>query len=38
MITKLPGGGFYLGKEGGILNAIVGSFYIIGGSRGDKSW
>jgi phosphate transport system permease protein len=32
MITKLPGGGFYLGKEGGILNAIVGSFYIIGGS------
>lgn len=32
MITKLPGGGFYLGKEGGVLNAIVGSFYIIGGS------
>lgn len=32
MITKLPGGGFYLGKEGGILNAIVGSIYIIGGS------
>jgi phosphate transport system permease protein len=32
MITKLPGGGFYLGKEGGILNAIVGSLYIIGGS------
>jgi len=32
MITKLPGGGFYLGKEGGVLNAIVGSLYIILGS------
>ena len=32
MITKLPGGGFYLGKEGGVLNAIVGSFYIIAGA------
>ena len=32
MITKLPGGGFYLGKEGGVLNAIVGSLYIICGS------
>lgn len=32
MITKLPGGGFYLGKEGGILNAIIGSLYIIMGS------
>ena len=32
MITKLPGGGFYLGKEGGVLNAIVGSIYIILGS------
>jgi phosphate transport system permease protein len=32
MIIKLPGGGFYLGKEGGILNAIVGSFYIIIGA------
>ncbi len=32
MITKLPGGGFYLGKEGGVLNAIVGSLYIVGGS------
>src|SRR6478735_5337323 len=28
MITKTPKGGFYLGKEGGILNAIVGSFYL----------
>jgi phosphate transport system permease protein len=32
MITKLPGGGFYLGKEGGVLNAIVGSLYIMLGS------
>ena len=32
MITKLPGGGFYLGKEGGILNAIVGSLYMITGA------
>ena len=32
MITKLPGGGFYLGKEGGVLNAIVGSLYIMIGS------
>lgn len=32
MISKLPGGGFYLGKEGGILNAIVGSLYIVAGS------
>lgn len=32
MLTKLPGGGFYLGKEGGVLNAIVGSVYIILGS------
>jgi len=32
MVTKLPGGGFYLGKEGGVLNAIIGSVYIIIGS------
>ncbi|HEX2921561.1 MAG TPA: ABC transporter permease subunit [Bacteroidales bacterium] len=32
MITSTPGGGFYLGKEGGILNAIAGSLYIIAGS------
>ena len=32
MITKMPGGGFYLGKEGGVLNAIVGSVYIIIGA------
>ena len=29
MISKLPGGGFYLGKEGGILNAIIGSLLIV---------
>lgn len=32
MFTKLPGGGFYLGKEGGVLNAIAGSLYLILGS------
>jgi phosphate transport system permease protein len=32
MVTKLPGGGFYLGKEGGVLNAIVGSLYITAGA------
>jgi len=28
MVTKTPAGGYYLGKEGGILNAIVGSFIL----------
>jgi phosphate transport system permease protein len=28
MITRTPKGGFYLGKEGGILNAIAGSLYL----------
>jgi phosphate transport system permease protein len=32
MVTKVPGGGFYLGKEGGVLNAIIGSLYIIFGA------
>jgi phosphate transport system permease protein len=32
MITKTPKGGYYLGKEGGILNAILGSFYLAGGA------
>jgi len=32
MITKSPGGGFYIGKEGGVLNAIIGSLYIAGGA------
>ncbi|MEI6678401.1 MAG: ABC transporter permease subunit [Mariniphaga sp.] len=29
MISQIPSGGFYLGKEGGILNAIIGSLYLI---------
>ena len=29
MVSKIPSGGFYLGKEGGLLNAIVGSLYIV---------
>jgi len=28
MITRIPKGGYYLGKEGGILNAILGSLYL----------
>jgi len=28
MVTQTPKGGYYLGKEGGILNAIIGSFYL----------
>ncbi|MHB8209203.1 phosphate ABC transporter permease PstA [Mucilaginibacter sp.] len=32
MLTKTPGGGFYIGKEGGVLNAIVGSMYVAGGA------
>ncbi|MCR6641470.1 MAG: phosphate ABC transporter permease PstA [Sporocytophaga sp.] len=32
MITQTPKGGFFLGKGGGILNAIVGSLYLAGGS------
>lgn len=28
MISQEPKGGFYFGKEGGILNAIAGSFYL----------
>jgi phosphate transport system permease protein len=32
MITKIPGGGFYVGKEGGVLNAIIGSLYVAGGA------
>jgi phosphate transport system permease protein len=31
MITQTPKSGYYLGKEGGILNAIVGSLYLAGG-------
>jgi len=32
MITQTPSGGYYLGKEGGILNAILGSLYMAGGA------
>ncbi len=32
MIIQTPKGGYYLGKEGGILNAIVGSLYLAFGS------
>jgi phosphate transport system permease protein len=32
MVTQTPKGGYYLGKEGGILNAIVGSLYMAGGA------
>jgi phosphate transport system permease protein len=32
MLTRTPEGGYYLGKEGGILNAIVGSLCLAGGA------
>jgi len=32
MITQAPKGGYYLGKEGGVLNAIVGSLELAGGA------
>jgi phosphate transport system permease protein len=32
MVSKIPGGGYYIGKGGGILNAILGSVYISFGS------
>jgi len=32
MLTQTPRGGYYLGKEGGILNAIIGSLYLAGGA------
>ena len=28
MVTQVPQGGFYLGKGGGALNAILGSLYL----------
>jgi phosphate transport system permease protein len=31
MLIQTPKGGYYLGKEGGILNAIIGSLYLAGG-------
>jgi len=32
MLTQTPKGGYYLGKEGGILNAIIGSLYLACGA------
>jgi phosphate transport system permease protein len=32
MLTSVPKGGYYLGKEGGILNAIAGSLYLAVGA------
>jgi len=32
MLTQVPQGGYYLGKEGGILNAITGSVALAGGA------
>ncbi len=32
MLTQVPKGGFYFGKEGGILNAIIGSLYLSAGA------
>jgi phosphate transport system permease protein len=32
MLTKTSEGGFYLGKDGGVLNAIVGSLAVAGGA------
>lgn len=30
MVSQSPKGGFYLGKSGGVLNAIIGSLYLAG--------
>ncbi len=32
MILETPKGGYYLGKEGGIANAIIGSLYLVAGA------
>ena len=32
MITQAPQGGYYMGKGGGVLNAILGSLYLAGGA------
>lgn len=32
MLTRIPEGGFYIGKEGGLLNAIAGSVFLVIGS------
>jgi phosphate transport system permease protein len=31
MVSQVPKGGYYMGKEGGILNAIIGSAYLASG-------
>jgi phosphate transport system permease protein len=31
MVSQSPKGGFYMGKEGGVLNAILGSLYLASG-------
>lgn len=31
MVSQVPKGGYYMGKEGGILNAIIGSVYLATG-------
>ncbi|MBI5935736.1 MAG: phosphate ABC transporter permease PstA [Chloroflexi bacterium] len=31
MVSQVPKGGYYMGKEGGILNAIIGSLYLAAG-------
>ena len=31
MISQVPKGGYYMGKEGGIFNAIIGSLYLASG-------
>ena len=38
MLTQVPKGGYYLGKEGGILNAIVGSLLLAGGATFLAFW
>jgi len=38
MVTQIPRGGYYLGKEGGILNAIVGSLLLAGGATFLALW
>jgi len=32
MLTEISTGGYYLGGKGGVLNAIVGSVYLVGGA------
>ena len=38
MLTQVPKGGYYLGKEGGIFNAIVGSLLLAGGATFLSLW